>query len=107
MCRNPGAERAAIVPSAGGVPRTDIFRSPNQEIAWVRGRSAAAEIVRHQNRRGIMDRRTFLKSTAQVAALAAARGVATPAISQRVGAGTVRLDPHADLANFDPIWTPA
>jgi peptide/nickel transport system substrate-binding protein len=31
----------------------------------------------------------------------------TPAISQRVAARTVRFAPHADLANFDPIWTPA
>jgi len=30
-----------------------------------------------------------------------------PAISQRAAARTVRLVPHADLANFDPIWTPA
>jgi peptide/nickel transport system substrate-binding protein len=31
----------------------------------------------------------------------------TPVISQRVAARTVRLAPHADLANLDPIWTPA
>ena len=54
-----------------------------------------------------MDRRTFLTSTARVAALTAAGGFATPAISQRVDARTVRLAPHADLANFDPIWTAA
>jgi peptide/nickel transport system substrate-binding protein len=54
-----------------------------------------------------MDRRRFLKSAAHVGALAAAGGFATPVISQRVGAHTVRLAPHADLANFDPIWTPA
>src|SRR5499433_3645342 len=52
-----------------------------------------------------MDRRTFLKTA--VGATAFAGGLATPAISQRVGPRTVRLAPHADLANFDPIWTAA
>jgi peptide/nickel transport system substrate-binding protein len=50
-----------------------------------------------------MDRRAFLKSAG---ALAAA-GLATPALSQRADARTVRLVPHADLANFDPVWTTA
>src|SRR5215471_14271751 len=54
-----------------------------------------------------MDRRTFLKSAARVSAFAAASGLTTPAISQRAAARTVRLVPHADLANFDPIWTTA
>src|SRR5215470_2429903 len=54
-----------------------------------------------------MDRRTFLKSAARVGAFAAASGLTTPAISQRAAARTVRLVPHADLANFDPIWTTA
>src|SRR5215467_12461730 len=54
-----------------------------------------------------MDRRTFLKYTAGLGALATAGGLATPAISQRAAARTLRLVPHADLANFDPIWTPA
>jgi peptide/nickel transport system substrate-binding protein len=54
-----------------------------------------------------MDRRAFLKSFAGAGAVAAASGLATPAISQRAAARTVRLVPHADLANFDPIWTPA
>jgi peptide/nickel transport system substrate-binding protein len=54
-----------------------------------------------------MDRRSFLKSAAHVGALAAVGGFTTPAISQRVGARTVRLAPHADLTNFDPIWTAA
>src|SRR5215470_2349589 len=54
-----------------------------------------------------MDRRTFLKSAARVSAFAAASGLTTPAISQRAAAKAVRLVPHADLANFDPIWTPA
>src|SRR5438477_1724764 len=52
-----------------------------------------------------MDRRAFLKSMAGAGALAG--GLSTPAISQRAAARTVRLVPHADLANFDPIWTPA
>src|SRR5438477_12350333 len=52
-----------------------------------------------------MDRRAFLKSMAGAGALAG--GLATPAISQRAAARAVRLIPHADLANFDPIWTPA
>src|SRR6201988_3551 len=54
-----------------------------------------------------MDRRTFLKSATRVGAFAAAGGLTTPAISQRAAARTVRLVPHADLANFDPIWTTA
>jgi peptide/nickel transport system substrate-binding protein len=31
--------------------------------------------------------------------------LATPAISQRAAARTLRFIPQADLANFDPIWT--
>jgi len=54
-----------------------------------------------------MNRRTFLRTAAGVAALAAGGGLATPAISQRAGARALRLVPHADLANFDPIWTTA
>jgi peptide/nickel transport system substrate-binding protein len=54
-----------------------------------------------------MDRRTFLKSAVGAGALAAAGGLATPAISQRAAARALRLVPHADLANFDPIWTGA
>src|SRR5215831_17183755 len=50
-----------------------------------------------------MDRRTFLKS----AAGAAAGTLATPAISQRAAVRALRLVPHADLANFDPIWSSA
>jgi peptide/nickel transport system substrate-binding protein len=52
-----------------------------------------------------MDRRAFLKSAG--AGLLGASGLATPAISQRAAARVVRLVPHADLANFDPIWTTA
>ena len=54
-----------------------------------------------------MDRRAFLKSAAHASALAVAGGIAAPAVSQRAAARTVRLVPHADLANFDPIWTTA
>ena len=49
-----------------------------------------------------MDRRTFLKTAA--GSVAAAGGLATPAISQRAAARTLRFVPQADLANFDPIW---
>jgi peptide/nickel transport system substrate-binding protein len=61
----------------------------------------------HYARGNIMDRRTFLKSARRAGAFVASAGFATPAISQRAGPRTVRLAPHADLANFDPIWTPA
>ncbi|HXW25612.1 MAG TPA: ABC transporter substrate-binding protein [Xanthobacteraceae bacterium] len=53
-----------------------------------------------------MHRRAFLKSVAGAGALAAG-GLPTPAISQRAAARAVRLVPHADLANFDPVWTTA
>src|SRR5215831_12971227 len=53
-----------------------------------------------------MDRRTFLR-TATAAGAVATGCLATPAISQRAAAKAVRLVPHADLANFDPIWTTA
>src|ERR1044071_1305045 len=52
-----------------------------------------------------MDRRTFLKVTAGAGTLAAAGGLATPAISQGAAAKTLRFVPQANLANFDPIWT--
>src|SRR6266478_5398367 len=48
-----------------------------------------------------MDRRTFLKTAAGATATI---GLATPAISQRAAARTLRFVPQADLANFDPIW---
>src|SRR5712671_718323 len=57
--------------------------------------------------RDIMDRRTFLKTAISAGALATAGGLATPAISQRAAARALRLVPHADLANFDPIWNSA
>src|SRR5215470_8542335 len=47
-----------------------------------------------------MDRRTFLKTAAGATAMI---GLATPAISQRAAARTLRLVPIADLANFDPV----
>jgi peptide/nickel transport system substrate-binding protein len=53
-----------------------------------------------------MDRRAFLKSAAG-AGLLGATSLATPALAQRAAARVVRLVPHADLANFDPIWTTA
>src|SRR5215831_17503718 len=53
-----------------------------------------------------MNRRTFLKSAVGAGALATAGGLATPAISQRAAARALRFVPQADLANFDPVWTP-
>ncbi len=52
-----------------------------------------------------MDRRTFLKTTAKAGALTATGFLATPAISQRAATRALRLVPHADLSNFDPIWS--
>jgi len=54
-----------------------------------------------------MNRRALLKSAAGAGALAAASGLATPAVSQRAAARVLRLVPHADVANFDPIWSSA
>ena len=54
-----------------------------------------------------MHRRAFLTSAARAGALAVVGALPTPAISQRAAARTVRLAPHADLSNFDPIWTAA
>src|SRR5229473_2607520 len=54
----------------------------------------------------IMNRRTFLKNAAGAGALAATGRFATPAISQRAAARTLRFVPQADLANFDPVWSP-
>jgi len=51
-----------------------------------------------------MDRRSFLKSAVGASALAAAGGLATPAISQGAAARTLRFVPGADLSAFDPIW---
>ncbi len=51
-----------------------------------------------------MDRRTFLRTTVGAPATLC---LASPAISQRATARTLRLVPHADLANFDPVFTPA
>src|SRR5258708_24279374 len=52
-----------------------------------------------------MDRRTFWKCAVGDGALATAGGLATPAISQRAAARTLRFVPQADLANFDPVWS--
>lgn len=49
-----------------------------------------------------MDRRSFLKTTASTGAIAAAGGLAAPAIAQ--GAKVLKFVPQANLANFDPIW---
>ena len=54
-----------------------------------------------------MNRRAFLKSAAGAGALAAAGALATPAVSQRAATRVLRLVPHADVANFDPIWSSA
>src|SRR6266487_5474807 len=54
-----------------------------------------------------MNRRAFLKSVARAGVLTAAGGLAAPAISQRAAARALRLVPHADVANFDPIWSSA
>src|ERR1700761_7131328 len=51
-----------------------------------------------------MDRRALLKSFAGAGVAATAAQLSSPAISQRAAARTVRLVPHADLANFDPVW---
>ena len=52
-----------------------------------------------------MHRRAFLKSVAGAASLAAAAGLASPAVSQRAAARTLRFVPQADLSNFDPVWS--
>jgi peptide/nickel transport system substrate-binding protein len=54
-----------------------------------------------------MNRRTFLKNAARAAALTATGGFATPVLSQRAAARTLRLVPQSDVANFDPIWNTA
>jgi peptide/nickel transport system substrate-binding protein len=50
-----------------------------------------------------MDRRTFLRTAA--GAVAAGHCLAAPAIAQRADARVLRLVPHADLSNFDPVWS--
>src|SRR5499427_3873014 len=70
-------------------------------VAPIRGSLALNPSYEQQTWEGIMDRRAFLKTAA---AIAAAGGLATPAISQRAAARTLRFVPQADLANFDPIW---
>jgi peptide/nickel transport system substrate-binding protein len=54
-----------------------------------------------------MDRRALLKSAGAIGAFSAVGGLPAPAISQRAASRTLRLVPHADLANFDPVWTTA
>jgi peptide/nickel transport system substrate-binding protein len=53
-----------------------------------------------------MDRRTFLKATAGVGAVAAG-GLAAPRLSLAADTKVLRFVPQANLANFDPIWTTA
>src|SRR5262249_47366221 len=55
-----------------------------------------------KRRRLMIPRRDFMTTSAAGLAVAA---TATPAISQRAAARTLRLVPQADLANFDPIWS--
>src|SRR5712672_1898046 len=50
-----------------------------------------------------MDRRSFLKAAAGAGTLMSGR-LAAPALAQGAAARTLRFVPHADLANFDPIW---
>src|SRR6266436_7389037 len=50
-----------------------------------------------------MDRRSFLKAAAGAGTLMSGR-LAAPALAQGAAALTLRFVPHADLANFDPIW---
>src|SRR5262245_26773617 len=117
MCRNLCVERAATAPSAGNASQTDsLFRSlVIREIPVARGSlgrcravcATAGMRLASDPSRHPMDRRTFLKSAARAGAFAAASGFTAPAISQGAAAKTVRLVPHADLANFDPIWTTA
>src|SRR5215470_17820665 len=52
----------------------------------------------------MITRRDFMTTSAAGLALAA---TATPAISQRAAARTLRVVPYADLANFDPVWSGA
>jgi peptide/nickel transport system substrate-binding protein len=53
--------------------------------------------------RARMNRRTFLKVAAGVTTHMSG-GFAMPALAQGANARTIRFVPHADLANFDPIW---
>jgi peptide/nickel transport system substrate-binding protein len=55
----------------------------------------------------IMNRRSFLKAGGSALAVAASKGLAAPASSQRAAARALRFVPQADLANLDPIWTSA
>src|ERR1044072_4381105 len=51
----------------------------------------------------VMDRRTFLRTTAGAGALMTTGGVFAPAIAQGA-ANPLGFVPKANLANFDPIW---
>lgn len=54
-----------------------------------------------------MDRRTFMKTAAGAGVFTAAGTLPAPVFSQRADARTLRLVPHADLANFDPVQNSA
>ena len=51
----------------------------------------------------MIDRRTIVKGAASIGAVAAAGGLARPAIAQGA-ARVLKFVPQANLANFDPIW---
>jgi peptide/nickel transport system substrate-binding protein len=55
----------------------------------------------------LINRRTFLRAAGGAGALATGSMIAMPAVSQRAAARALRLVPHADVANFDPIWSTA
>src|SRR5947199_9158640 len=91
--------------SCGGqgsrLPFVRIGRSAKEMADW---RSIGRPPKFGEQGSGVMDRRTFLKTTAGAGAIVATGGLATPAISQNAAAKTLRFVPQANLANFDPIW---
>jgi peptide/nickel transport system substrate-binding protein len=64
-------------------------------------------MIRDKRGETFLSRRTFLKTAAGAGALATGGAIGTPAISQRAAARALRLVPHADVSNFDPIWSTA
>src|SRR5262249_43000383 len=100
MCRNP----ASLV--GGGVPAAGKHSTESLGLRWGGGETSR-KIWFKASGGQIMDRRTSLKTAAGAGALATGSILTAPAISQRAGVRALRLVPHADLANFDPIWTTA
>src|SRR5262245_46724793 len=100
MCRNP----ASLV--GGGVPAAGKHSTESLTLRCGDGETSR-KILFNVGVGKIMDRRTFLKTAAGAGALATGSILTAPAISQRAGVRALRLVPHADLANFDPIWTTA